>query len=87
MRALRPQHDLAGPTSVPDVTRALRRFVHRTRFDGVLRTLPEGAVDFWRGAIDTEKASVLTTEEPSCAGGTREGHVPLPDVLIGSSTS
>jgi uncharacterized protein (DUF2267 family) len=32
---------------VPDVARALRRFVHRDRFDAVLADLPEGAVEFW----------------------------------------
>ena len=49
VRALRPHHNFAGPTSVPDVARALRRFVHPARFDAVLATLPVGAVEFWRG--------------------------------------
>lgn len=52
VRCLRPEHNFAGPTSVPDVARALRRFVHQTRFDAVLGTLPTGAVDFWRGSSD-----------------------------------
>jgi uncharacterized protein (DUF2267 family) len=52
VRSLRPEHNFAGPTSVPDVARAVRRFVHRVRFDAVLATLPEGAVDFWRGHSD-----------------------------------
>jgi uncharacterized protein (DUF2267 family) len=50
VRSLRPKHNFAGPTSVPDVARALRRFVHQPRFDAVLATLPEGAVEFWRGS-------------------------------------
>lgn len=50
VRALRPEHNFAGPTSVPDVARALRRFVHQIRFDDVLATLPEGAVEFWSGS-------------------------------------
>jgi uncharacterized protein (DUF2267 family) len=49
VRSLRPEHNFAGPTSVPDVARALRRFVHEGRFDALLATLPEGSVDFWRG--------------------------------------
>ena len=49
VRDLRPDHNFAGPTSVPDVARAVRRFVHPTRFDALLATLPGGAVDFWRG--------------------------------------
>jgi uncharacterized protein (DUF2267 family) len=49
VRALRPAHNFAGPTAVPDVARALRRFVHEARFDALLATLPDGAVDFWRG--------------------------------------
>ncbi len=49
VRSLRPEHNFAGPTSVPDVARALRRFVHGRRFDALLETLPEGAIEFWRG--------------------------------------
>ncbi len=52
VRSLRPEHNFAGPTSVPDVARALRRFVHPHRFHAVLATLPAGAVDFWLGAPD-----------------------------------
>jgi uncharacterized protein (DUF2267 family) len=52
VRSLRPHHNFAGATSVPDVARALRRFVHRPRFDAVLTTLPPGAVLFWRGSPD-----------------------------------
>jgi uncharacterized protein (DUF2267 family) len=49
VRSLRPEHNFSGPTSVPDVARALRRFVHQGRFDALLATLPQGAVDFWHG--------------------------------------
>jgi uncharacterized protein (DUF2267 family) len=49
VRSLRPGHNSAGPTAVPDVARALRRFVRADRFDAVLATLPEGAADVWRG--------------------------------------
>jgi uncharacterized protein (DUF2267 family) len=49
VRALRPKHNFAGPTSVPDVARALRRFVHVGHLDALLQELPEGAVEFWRG--------------------------------------
>ena len=49
VRSLRPAHNFAGPTAVPDVARAVRRFVHESRFDAVLATLPEGAVEVWRG--------------------------------------
>lgn len=52
VRSLRPEHNFAGPTAVPDVARALRRFVHPIRFDAVLATLPAGAVDFWHGSAD-----------------------------------
>ena len=52
VRSLRRHHNFAGATSVPDVARALRRFVHGPRFDALLATLPTGAVDFWRGAPD-----------------------------------
>jgi uncharacterized protein (DUF2267 family) len=54
VRSLRPQHNSAGRTSVPDVARALRRFVHPVRFDAVLATLPAEAVDFWRGSSDAQ---------------------------------
>lgn len=49
VRSLRKEHNFAPDTAVPDVARAIRRFVHPSRFDEVVRSLPEGAEEFWRG--------------------------------------
>lgn len=50
VRSLRREHNFAPDTAVPDVARALRRFVHSSRFEELLTSLPEGAREFWRGA-------------------------------------
>ncbi len=49
VRSLRRKHNFAPDTAVPDVARALRRFVHPSRFDELIASLPHGAQEFWRG--------------------------------------
>lgn len=49
VRALRPRHNSAPDSAVPDVARAMRRFVVAADLDRLLATLPEGAVTFWSG--------------------------------------
>lgn len=47
VRALRSPHNWAPETCVPDVARALRRFVDEQALDDLLRRLPTGAATFW----------------------------------------
>ncbi|MBC8092266.1 MAG: DUF2267 domain-containing protein [Pseudonocardia sp.] len=49
VRSLRSRHNSAPDTAVPDVARAVRQFVHPTRFDELIASLPDGAAEFWRG--------------------------------------
>ncbi len=49
VRSLRRDHNFAPDTAVPDVARALRRFVHPFHFDELIASLPQGAEEFWRG--------------------------------------
>ena len=47
VKAIRPDHNLAPETAIEDVAGAVRRSVDVVEFDRVLKTLPEGATNFW----------------------------------------
>ncbi len=49
VRSLRRRHNSAPDSAIPDVARAVRRFVVASEFDGVLSSLPPGAIQFWSG--------------------------------------
>lgn len=50
LRSLRSRHNSAPDTAIPDVVRAVRRFiVVVSEFDDVLRSLPVDAARFWSG--------------------------------------
>jgi uncharacterized protein (DUF2267 family) len=48
VRALRTEHNFASDTAIHEVAVALRKHVDAVAFDELLRSLPEGASDFWR---------------------------------------
>mgnify|MGYP002278803095 CR=1 FL=1 len=47
VQALRRHHNFSPANAVEGVARALRAHVDGKAFDGMFRTLPEGAVAFW----------------------------------------
>ena len=48
VRSLRAAHNFSPDDAIEAVAVALRRHVDAEAFDALLRTLPDGAVDFWR---------------------------------------
>jgi len=47
-QSLRGDHNFAPDTAIRDVAMAVRKHVDVAAFDRVLKTLPEGAEEFWR---------------------------------------
>ncbi|NNU47831.1 DUF2267 domain-containing protein [Rhizobium sp. WYCCWR 11279] len=48
VRTLRSDHNFAPDTAIRDVAMAVRKHVDAAAFDRVLRTLPDGAEEFWQ---------------------------------------
>jgi len=48
VKSIRPDHNLAPESAIGDVAHALRSHVDNRALDGVLRSLPPGAADYWR---------------------------------------
>ena len=48
VQSLRRDHNFSPETAIHDVAVALRRWVAKETFDGILDQLPPGAADFWR---------------------------------------
>lgn len=48
VRSLRADHNFSPETAIQDVAGAVRRHVDPAAFDRVLKSLPEGAEEFWR---------------------------------------
>jgi uncharacterized protein (DUF2267 family) len=47
-RSLRPLHNFSPESAIRDVAIALRRNIDQAALDGVLKTISEGAVQFWQ---------------------------------------
>ena len=47
-QSLRGDHNFAPDTAIRDVAMAVRKHVEVAAFDRVLKTLPDGAEEFWR---------------------------------------
>ncbi|CAN7377645.1 DUF2267 domain-containing protein [Rhizobium leguminosarum] len=48
VQSLRGDHNFSPDTAIRDVAMAVRKHVDAAAFDSVLKTLPDGAEEFWR---------------------------------------
>lgn len=48
VQSLRPGHNFSPDTAIQDVAYTMRKYVDKAALDNLLKTFPEGAVQFWQ---------------------------------------